>query len=282
MSFEFSDVFWPWMPNIAMADGTLETLYKGSFDISMGGANSWVLGMPFGCPFAGVNINVLGSERKVVAAIGALCGFAGPGPVAASSLANGLIFGLSGHVEVIVHNKVQMGFFGQKFIVERRSHPEFVYISSFAEANMSERLLRASQLRYGFLVLAMSVFAARILYLKNGDKDSLAITILQMAVPSLEFRWLFYVAYLEKGYGLTDKLAKETEAAKTRLALDKANILALTDALLGAISLVNSQSGQAFRQVGKVGKNLLGLYKGIANEGVNVVDLVGEHAAHVV
>ena len=282
MSFEFSDVFWPWMPNIAMADGTLETLYKGSFDISMGGANSWVLGMPFGCPFAGVNINVLGSERKVVAAIGALCGFAGPGPVAASSLANGLIFGLSGHVEVIVHNKVQMGFFGQKFIVERRSHPEFVYISSFAKANMSERLLRASQLRYGFLVLAMSVFAARILYLKNGDKDSLAITILQMAVPSLEFRWLFYVAYLEKGYGLTDKLAKETEAAKTRLALDKANILALTDALLGAISLLNSQSGQAFRQVGKVGKNLLGLYKGIANEGVNVVDLVGEHAAHVV
>ena len=282
MSFELSDVFWPWMPNIAMADGTLETLYKGSFDISMGGANSWVLGMPFGCPFAGVNINVLGSERKVVAAIGALCGFAGPGPVAASSLANGLIFGLSGHVEVIVHNKVQMGFFGQKFIVERRSHPEFVYISSFAKANMSERLLRASQLRYGFLVLAMSVFAARILYLKNGDKDSLAITILQMAVPSLEFRWLFYVAYLEKGYGLTDKLAKETEAAKTRLALDKANILALTDALLGAISLLNSQSGQAFRQVGKVGKNLLGLYKGIANEGVNVVDLVGEHAAHVV
>ena len=282
MSFEFSDVFWPWMPNIAMADGTLETLYKGSFDISMGGANSWVLGMPFGCPFAGVNINVLGSERKVVAAIGALCGLAGPGPVAASSLANGLLFGLSGHVEVIVHNKVQMGFFGQKFIVERRSHPEFVYISSFAKANMSERLLRASQLRYGFLVLAMSVFAARILYLKNGDKDSLAITILHMAVPSLEFRWLFYVAYLEKGYGLTDKLAKETEAAKTRLALDKANILALTDALLGAISLVNSQSGQAFRQVGKVGKNLLGLYKGIANEGVNVVDLVGEHAAHVV
>ena len=282
MSFEFSDVFWPWMPNIAMADGTLETLYKGSFDISMGGANSWVLGMPFGCPFAGVNINVLGSERKVVAAIGALCGLAGPGPVAASSLANGLLFGLSGHVEVIVHNKVQMGFFGQKFIVERRSHPEFVYISSFAKANMSERLLRASQLRYGFLVLAMSVFAARILYLKNGDKDSLAITILQMAVPSLEFRWLFYVAYLEKGYGLTDKLAKETEAAKTRLALDKANILALTDALLGAISLLNSQSGQAFRQVGKVGKNLLGLYKGIANEGVNVVDLVGEHAAHVV
>ena len=282
MSFELSDVFWPWMPNIAMADGTLETLYKGSFDISMGGANSWVLGMPFGCPFAGVNINVLGSERKVVAAIGALCGFAGPGPVAASSLANGLLFGLSGHVEVIVHNKVQMGFFGQKFIVERRSHPEFVYISSFAKANMSERLLRASQLRYGFLVLAMSVFAARILYLKNGDKDSLAITILQMAVPSLEFRWLFYVAYLEKGYGLTDKLAKETEAAKTRLALDKANILALTDALLGAISLLNSQSGQAFRQVGKVGKNLLGLYKGIANEGVNVVDLVGEHAAHVV
>ena len=238
--------------------------------------------MPFGCPFAGVNINVLGSERKVVAAIGALCGLAGPGPVAASSLANGLLFGLSGHVEVIVHNKVQMGFFGQKFIVERRSHPEFVYISSFAKANMSERLLRASQLRYGFLVLAMSVFAARILYLKNGDKDSLAITILQMAVPSLEFRWLFYVAYLEKGYGLTDKLAKETEAAKTRLALDKANILALTDALLGAISLLNSQSGQAFRQVGKVGKNLLGLYKGIANEGVNVVDLVGEHAAHVV
>lgn len=282
MSFELSDVFWPWMPNIAMADGTLETLYKGSFDISMGGANSWVLGMPFGCPFAGVNINVLGSERKVVAAIGALCGLAGPGPVAASSLANGLLFGLSGHVEVIVHNKVQMGFFGQKFIVERRSHPEFVYISSFAKANMSERLLRASQLRYGFLVLAMSVFAARILYLKNGDKDSLAITILQMAVPSLEFRWLFYVAYLEKGYGLTDKLAKETEAAKTRLALDKANILALTDALLGAISLLNSQSGQAFRQVGKVGKNLLGLYKGIANEGVNVVDLVGEHAAHVV
>ena len=282
MSFEFSDVFWPWMPNIAMADGTLETLYKGSFDISMGGANSWVLGMPFGCPFAGVNINVLGSERKVVAAIGALCGLAGPGPVAASSLANGLLFGLSGHVEVIVHNKVQMGFFGQKFIVERRSHPEFVYISSFAKANMSERLLRASQLRYGFLVLAMSVFAARILYLKNGDKDSLAITILQMAVPSLEFRWLFYVAYLEKGYGLTDKLAKETEAAKTRLALDKANILALTDALLGAISLLNSQSGQASRQVGKLGKNLLGLYKGIANEGVNVVDLVGEHAAHVV
>ena len=282
MSFELSDVFWPWMPNIAMADGTLETLYKGSFDISMGGANSWVLGMPFGCPFAGVNINVLGSERKVVAAIGALCGLAGPGPVAASSLANGLLFGLSGHVEVIVHNKVQMGFFGQKFIVERRSHPEFVYISSFAKANMSERLLRASQLRYGFLVLAMSVFAARILYLINGDKDSLAITILQMAVPSLEFRWLFYVAYLEKGYGLTDKLAKETEAAKTRLALDKANILALTDALLGAISLLNSQSGQAFRQVGKVGKNLLGLYKGIANEGVNVVDLVGEHAAHVV
>ena len=282
MSFELSDVFWPWMPNIAMADGTLETLYKGSFDISMGGANSWVLGMPFGCPFAGVNINVLGSERKVVAAIGALCGLAGPGPVAARSLANGLLFGLSGHVEVIVHNKVQMGFFGQKFIVERRSHPEFVYISSFAKANMSERLLRASQLRYGFLVLAMSVFAARILYLKNGDKDSLAITLLQMAVPSLEFRWLFYVAYLEKGYGLTDKLAKETEAAKTRLALDKANILALTDALLGAISLLNSQSGQAFRQVGKVGKNLLGLYKGIANEGVNVVDLVGEHAAHVV
>ena len=282
MSFELSDVFWPGMPNIAMADGTLETLYKGSFDISMGGANSWVLGMPFGCPFAGVNINVLGSERKVVAAIGALCGLAGPGPVAASSLANGLLFGLSGHVEVIVHNKVQMGFFGQKFIVERRSHPEFVYISSFAKANMSERLLRASQLRYGFLVLAMSVFAARILYLINGDKDSLAITILQMAVPSLEFRWLFYVAYLEKGYGLTDKLAKETEAAKTRLALDKANILALTDALLGAISLLNSQSGQAFRQVGKVGKNLLGLYKGIANEGVNVVDLVGEHAAHVV
>ena len=282
MSFEFSDVFWPWMPNIAMADGTLETLYKGSFDISMGGANSWVLGMPFGCPFAGVNINVLGSERKVVAAIGALCGLAGPGPVAASSLANGLLFGLSGHVEVIVHNKVQMGFFGQKFIVERRSHPEFVYISSFAKANMSERLLRASQLRYGFLVLAMSVFAARILYLKNGDKDSLAITILQIAVPSLEFRWLFYVAYLEKGYGLTDKLAKETEAAKTRLALDKANILALTDALLGAISLLISQSGQASRQVGKLGKNLLGLYKGIANEGVNVVDLVGEHAAHVV
>ena len=282
MSFEFSDVFWPWMPNIAMADGTLETLYKGSFDISMGGANSWVLGMPFGCPFAGVNINVLGSERKVVAAIGALCGLAGPGPVAASSLANGLIFGLSGHVEVIVHNKVQMGFFGQKFIVERRSHPEFVYISSFAKANMSERLLRASQLRYGFLVLAMSVFAARILYLKNGDKDSLAITILQMAVPSLEFRWLFYVAYLEKGYGLTDKLAKETEAAKTRLALDKANILAVTAAILGAFSLLISQSGQASRQVGKLGKNLLGLYKGIANEGVNVVDLVGEHAAHVV
>ena len=282
MSFELSDVFWPWMPNIAMADGTLETLYKGSFDISMGGANSWVLGMPFGCPFAGVNINVLGSERKVVAAIGALCGLAGPGPVAASSLANGLLFGLSGHVEVIVHNKVQMGFFGQKFIVERRSHPEFVYISSFAEANMSERLLRASQLRYGFLVLAMSVFAARILYLKNGDKDSLAITILQMAVPSLEFRWLFYVAYLEKGYGLTDKLAKETEAAKTRLALDKANILAVTDAILGAFSLLISQSGQASRQVGKLGKNLLGLYKGIANEGVNVVDLVGEHAAHVV
>ena len=282
MSFEFSDVFWPWMPNIAMADGTLETLYKGSFDISMGGANSWVLGMPFGCPFAGVNINVLGSERKVVAAIGALCGFAGPGPVAASSLANGLIFGLSGHVEVIVHNKVQMGFFGQKFIVERRSHPEFVYISSFAKANMSERLLRASQLRYGFLVLAMSVFAARILYLINGDKDSLAITILQMAVPSLEFRWLFYVAYLEKGYGLTDKLAKETEAAKTRLALDKANILAVTAAILGAFSLLISQSGQASRQVGKLGKNLLGLYKGIANEGVNVVDLVGEHAAHVV
>ena len=282
MSFEFSDVFWPWMPNIAMADGTLETLYKGSFDISMGGANSWVLGMPFGCPFAGVNINVLGSERKVVAAIGALCGFAGPGPVAASSLANGLIFGLSGHVEVIVHNKVQMGFFGQKFIVERRSHPEFVYISSFAEANMSERLLRASQLRYGFLVLAMSVFAARILYLKNGDKDSLAITILQMAVPSLEFRWLFYVAYLEKGYGLTDKLAKETEAAKTRLALDKANILAVTAAILGAFSLLISQSGQASRQVGKLGKNLLGLYKGIANEVVNVVDLVEEHAAHVV
>ena len=282
MSFEFSDVFWPWMPNIAMADGTLETLYKGSFDISMGGANSWVLGMPFGCPFAGVNINVLGSERKVVAAIGALCGFAGPGPVAASSLANGLLFGLSGHVEVIVHNKVQMGFFGQKFIVERRSHPEFVYISSFAKANMSERLLRASQLRYGFLVLAMSVFAARILYLKNGDKDSLAITILQMAVPSLEFRWLFYVAYLEKGYGLTDKLAKETEAAKTRLALDKANILAVTAAILGAFSLLISQSGQASRQVGKLGKNLLGLYKGIANEGVNVVDLVGEHAAHVV
>ena len=282
MSFEFSDVFWPWMPNIAMADGTLETLYKGSFDISMGGANSWVLGMPFGCPFAGVNINVLGSERKVVAAIGALCGLAGPGPVAASSLANGLIFGLSGHVEVIVHNKVQMGFYGQKFIVERRSHPEFVYISSFAKANMSERLLRASQLRYGFLVLAMSVFAARILYLKNGDKDSLAITILQMAVPSLEFRWLFYVAYLEKGYGLTDKLAKETEAAKTRLALDKANILAVTAAILGAFSLLISQSGQASRQVGKLGKNLLGLYKGIANEGVNVVDLVGEHAAHVV
>ena len=282
MSFEFSDVFWPWMPNIAMADGTLETLYKGSFDISMGGANSWVLGMPFGCPFAGVNINVLGSERKVVAAIGALCGLAGPGPVAASSLANGLLFGLSGHVEVIVHNKVQMGFFGQKFIVERRSHPEFVYISSFAKANMSERLLRASQLRYGFLVLAMSVFAARILYLINGDKDSLAITILQMAVPSLEFRWLFYVAYLEKGYGLTDKLAKETEAAKTRLALDKANILAVTAAILGAFSLLISQSGQASRQVGKLGKNLLGLYKGIANEGVNVVDLVGEHAAHVV
>ena len=282
MSFEFSDVFWPWMPNIAMADGTLETLYKGSFDISMGGANSWVLGMPFGCPFAGVNINVLGSERKVVAAIGALCGLAGPGPVAASSLANGLLFGLSGHVEVIVHNKVQMGFYGQKFIVERRSHPEFVYISSFAKANMSERLLRASQLRYGFLVLAMSVFAARILYLKNGDKDSLAITILQMAVPSLEFRWLFYVAYLEKGYGLTDKLAKETEAAKTRLALDKANILAVTAAILGAFSLLISQSGQASRQVGKLGKNLLGLYKGIANEGVNVVDLVGEHAAHVV
>ena len=282
MSFELSDVFWPWMPNIAMADGTLETLYKGSFDISMGGANSWVLGMPFGCPFAGVNINVLGSERKVVAAIGALLGLAGPGPVAASSLANGLLFGLSGHVEVIVHNKVQMGFFGQKFIVERRSHPEFVYISSFAKANMSERLLRASQLRYGFLVLAMSVFAARILYLINGDKDSLAITILQMAVPSLEFRWLFYVAYLEKGYGLTDKLAKETEAAKTRLALDKANILAVTAAILGAFSLLISQSGQASRQVGKLGKNLLGLYKGIANEGVNVVDLVGEHAAHVV
>jgi hypothetical protein len=282
MSFEFSDVLWPWMPNIAMADGTLETLFKGSFDISMGGANSWVLGMPFGCPFAGVNINVLGSERKVVAAIGALLGLAGPGPVAASSLASGLIFGLSGHVEVIVHNKVQMGFYGQKFIVERRSHPEFVYKSSFAEANMSERLLRASQLRYGFLVLAMSVFAARILYLINGDKDSLAITILQMAVPSLEFRWLFYVAYLEKGYGLTDKLAKETEAANARLALDQEKLLALTNAALGATPLLFSQSGQAFRQVGKLAKNLLGLGEGIAKEVVNVVDLVGEHAAHVV
>ena len=282
MSFKLSDLAWPMMPNIAMADGTLETLLNSSFDISMGGSNSWVLGMPFGSPFAGANINVLGSERKVVAAIGALLGLAGPGPVAATSLAKGLIFGLPGRVEVIVHNKVQMGFFGQNFTVERRSHPEFVYISSFAEANMSERLLRASQLRYGFLVLAMSVFAARILYLINGDKDSLAITILQMAVPSLEFRWLFYVAYLEKGYGLTDKLAKETEAAKTRLALDKANILAVTDALLGAFSLLISQRGQAFRQVGKLGKNLLGLYKGIANEGVNVVDLVGEHAAHVV
>ncbi len=146
---------------------------------------------------------------------------------------------------------------------------------------MSERLLRASQLRYGFLVLAMSVFAARILYLINGDKDSLAITILQMAVPSLEFRWLFYVAYLEKGYGLTDKLAKETEAAKTRLALDYANIFALSNASFGAFLLI-SQSSQASRQVGKLAKNLLGLGEGIANEVVNVVDLLGEHAAHVV
>ncbi len=282
MSFEFSDVFWPWMPNIAMADGTLETLYKGSFDISMGGANSWVLGMPFGCPFAGVNINVLGSERKVVAAIGALCGLAGPGPVAASSLATGLLFGLSGHVEVIVHNKVQMGFYGQKFIVERRSHPEFVYISSFAKANMSERLLRASQLRYGFLVLAMSVFAARILYLKNGDKDSLAITILQMAVPSLEFRWLFYVAYLEKGYGLTDKLAKEVKAAQTRVELDTVNMLAVNAAMLGAFFLLNSQFDQAFRHLGKLGKSLRELSDGIGNEVANLDEIIREHAAHVV
>ena len=282
MSFKLSDLAWPMMPNIAMADGTLETLWNGTFDISMGGANSWVLGLPFGSPFAGVNSNVLGSERKVVAAIGALLGFAGPGPVAATSLAKGLIMGLPGCVEVIVHNKVQMGFYGQNFIVERRSHPEFVYMSSFEEANMSERLLRASQLRYGFLVLAMSVFAARILYLINGDKDSLAITIIQIAVPFLEVRWLFYVAYLEKGYGLTDKLAKETEAANARLAVDQEKLLALTNAALGATPLLFSQSGQAFRQVGKLAKNLLGLGEGIAKEVVNVVDLLGEHAAHIV
>jgi len=147
---------------------------------------------------------------------------------------------------------------------------------------MSERLLRASQLRYGFLVLAMSVFAARILYLINGDKDSLAITILQMAVPSLEFRWLFYVAYLEKGYGLTDKLAKEKKAAETRVALDMVNLTAINAAFLGASLLVNSQHGQATRQFGKLGKNLLQLYKGIGNEVANLKELTGEHAAHVV
>lgn len=282
MSFEFGDLLWPWQKKIAMPDGTTEKLFNGKFDIAMDGVNSWILGLPFGSPFTGRNTNILASERKVVVAWQCLFGLEGPGEVETLKWYQGLPFGLAGAVDVIAHNKILLNYYGQNITVERKSHPEFVFKSRFEKAGFGERLLRASLLRYGFLVLALSVVAARILYLINRDANSLAITILQAAVPFLEVRWLFYVVFLEKGYGVADKLVKETDAANARLAVDQEKLLALTNAALGAAPLLVAQGGLATRVLGTHTKNLLGLGAGVAREVENVLGVVGEHAGILV
>ena len=261
-----------------MPDGTTEKLFNGKFDIAMDGVNSWILGLPFGSPFTGRNTNILASERKVVVAWQCLFGLEGPGEVETLKWHQGMPFGLAGAVDVIAHNKILLNYYGQNITVERKSHPEFVFKSRFEKAGFGERLLRASLLRYGFLILALSVVAARILYLINRDANSLAITILQTAVPFLEVRWLFYVVFLEKGYGVADKLVKETDAAKARLAVDRKKLLALSNAILGAAPLVVSQRGLAKRVLSTHTKNSLGLGAGVAQEVENVVNGVEEMA----
>jgi hypothetical protein len=264
-----------------MADGKLETLFNSSFTISMGGSNSWILGLPFGSPFAARNSNIVASDRKVVVSWKCLMGLE-LGPVENLAVSEGILFGLGGSVDLIAHNKILLNYYGQNITVERKSHPEFVFKSKFEKAFSVEKLLRASLIRFGFLVLALAVVAARVLYLVNGDTNSLAITILQTAVPFAEARWLWCLMKFEKGYGVADKLVKETDAATARLAVDQAKLLALTNAAVGAAPLLVAQGGLATRVLGTHTKNLLGLGAGVAQEVENVLGVVGEHAGILV
>jgi|694.fasta_scaffold57278_7 hypothetical protein len=281
MSFEFGDLLWPMKPKIAMADGKLETLFNSSFTISMGGSNSWILGLPFGSPFAARNSNIVASDRKVVVSWKCLMGLE-LGPVENLAVSEGILFGLGGSVDLIAHNKILLNYYGQNITVERKSHPEFVFKSKFEKAFSVEKLLRASLIRFGFLVLALAVVAARVLYLVNGDTNSLAITILQTAVPFAEARWLWCLMKFEKGYGVADKLVKETDAANARLAVDQEKLLALTNAALGAAPLLVAQGGLATRVLGTHTKNLLGLGAGVAQEVENVGIVVANNAGLLV
>jgi hypothetical protein len=268
-------------PKIAMADGKLETLFNSSFTISMGGSNSWILGLPFGSPFAARNSNIVASDRKVVVSWKCLMGLE-LGPVENLAVSEGILFGLGGSVDLIAHNKILLNYYGQNITVERKSHPEFVFKSKFEKAFSVEKLLRASLIRFGFLVLALAVVAARVLYLVNGDTNSLAITILQTAVPFAEARWLWCLMKFEKGYGVADKLVKETDAANARLAVDQEKLLALTNAALGAAPLLVAQGGLATRVLGTHTKNLLGLGAGVAQEVENVGIVVANNAGLLV
>jgi hypothetical protein len=200
------------------------------------------------------------------------------GPVENLAASEGVLFGLAGSVDLIAHNKILLNYYGQNITVERKSHPEFVFKSKFQKAFSVEKLLRASLIRFGFLVLALAVVAARVLYLVNRETYSLAIEILQTVVPFLEARWLWCLMKFEKGCGVKDKLDKETAAGNASLLLTNGNIGALGNAILGATPLLAAQGRLATRTLGAQTKSLLVLGAGVAQEVENVGNVVADNA----
>ena len=163
-------------------DGTIEKVINGKFDIFMGGVNSWIFGVPFG--LGSRNASIFGSDRRLVVDGLTLFGKekSDVDKLGVSKWSNisGVLLGLGGAIDVIVTNKILLNYYGQNITVERKSHPEFIFKQKLEKASFCQRLLREKLLRFGCMVLAFSVMAARILYLNKFEKDSLAIYILKI------------------------------------------------------------------------------------------------------